>query len=91
MVEIHKQIDELTVEQWNFGLINDTLYLNSYFLLKKESKRHKNFKFLKKYDRLMHRDNTIQESEVPFTEELKTEALNQFMSKIKVLKWSEKK
>ena len=39
----------------------------------------------------MHRDNTIQESEVPFTEELKTEALNQFMSKIKVLKWSEKK
>ena len=74
MVEIHKQIDELTVEQWNFGLINDTLYLNSYFLLKKESKRHKNFKFLKKYDRLMHRDNTIQESEVPFTEELKTEA-----------------
>ena len=48
MVEIHKQIDELTVEQWNFGLINDTLYLNSYFLLKKESKRHKNFKFLKK-------------------------------------------
>ena len=60
-------------------------------MLKKESKRHKNFKFLKKYDRLMHRDNTIQESEVPFTEELKTEALNQFMSKIKVLKWSEKK
>jgi hypothetical protein len=38
----------------------------------------------------MGRGNTITEIEVPFTDELKAEALNQFVSTIKILKWSER-
>ena len=89
-MQIEKQIDDLTFVRWRFTFIDKTLYLDGYALLQKESKRHKNFKVLKKYDRLMGRDNTIQESEVHFTDEIKAEALNQFVSTIKVLKWSER-
>jgi hypothetical protein len=89
-MQIEKQIDELTFERWRFAFMHGTIFLDGYCLLQKESKRHKNFRVLKQYDRIMGRNNTIVESDVPFTEELKTEALNQFISKIKVLKWSER-
>ena len=87
---MEKQIDDLTFVRWRFTFINNTLYLDGYFLLQKESKRHKKFKVIEKYNRLMVRDNTLKESEVPFTDELKAEAINQFVSKIKVIKWSER-
>ena len=90
MIQIEKQIDELTFERWTFTWIDNTIYLDGYVVIQKESKRHKNYKCLKKYSRLMSRDNTILESDVPFTDELKTEALNQFVSKVKVRKWSER-
>ena len=89
-MEIEKQIDELTHERWRFSFINRNIYLESYYVLQKESKMHRNYQILKKYERLSKRDSNIEESEVPFTDELKAEALNQFVSTIKVLKWSER-
>lgn len=89
-MEIEKQIDDLTFERWSFTFMYGTIFLDGYCLLQKESKRHKNFRVIKQYDRIMGRNNTIVESEVPFTNELKAEALNQFVSTIKVLKWSER-
>ena len=89
-MEIEKQIDDLTFERWRFTFMYGTIFLDGYCLLQKESKRHRNFRVLKQYDRIMGRNNTIVESEVPFTDELKAEALNQFVSTIKVRKWSER-
>jgi hypothetical protein len=89
-MEIEKQIDELTIEKWRFRFIDRNIYLESYYILQKESKRHKNYRTLKKYERLSKRDSNVEESEVPLTDELKQEALNQFVSKIKILKWSER-
>ena len=89
-MEIEKQIDELTIERWRFSFIDRNIYLESYYVLQKESKRHRNYRTLKKYERLSKRDSNIEEVDVPFTNELKQEALNQFVSKIKVLKWSER-
>jgi hypothetical protein len=90
MIQIEKQIDELTFERWTFTWIDNHIYLDGYSMLRKESKRHKNYNVLKKYSRLMSRDNTIMESDVPFTTEIKAEAYDQFVSKIKVRKWSER-
>lgn len=89
-MEIEKQIDELTLERWRFSFIDRNIYLESYYVLQKESKRYRNYRILKKYERLSKRDSNTEESEVPFTDELKAEALNQFVSTIKVLKWSER-
>lgn len=89
-MEIEKRIDDLTFERWWFIFLYGSIFLDGYCLLQKESKRHKNFRVLKQYNRTMGRSNTIVESEVPFTNELKAEALNQFVSTIKVLKWSER-
>jgi hypothetical protein len=90
MIEIEKKIDELTIEKWIFRYINENLYLDNYVILQRESNRHKKFKTLKMYDRLMTRHNSIEESEVPFNDELKAEVLNKYMSTIKVIKWSER-
>jgi len=89
-MEIEKQIDDLTFERWRFTFMYGTIFLDGYYLLQKENKRKRNFKVLKQYNRIMGRGNTITEIEVPFTDELKAEALNQFVSTIKVLKWSER-
>ena len=74
MIHIDKQIDELTFERWTFTWIHNHLYLDGYSMLRKESKRHKNYNILKKYSRLMSRDNNIMESDVPLTAEIKAEA-----------------
>ena len=89
-MEIIKQIDELTFQKWGFTFIDRILFLNSYCICKKESKRHKNFKTLKSYERLDGRGSNMTEDEVPLTDELKMEVINQFMSTLKVIKWSER-
>lgn len=90
-MEIQRQITELTSEKWRFTFLDNVIYLDSYFLLEKESKRHKNVKVIKKYERINERDNTMTESDVIVTDELKEEVLKQFMSTIKVIKWSERR
>ena len=87
---IERTKDELTKETWNFTLIRETLFLNGYQLLKRESTRKRKYIAVKKYDRLQRRDSTIEESEVPFTEEIKKEALQRYFETIDVRRWSER-
>ena len=89
-MEIERTIDDLTIERWTFIILQNNIYLNSYVLLQKESKSKRNFNILMKYDRIFNRNSTIKESEVPFTNELKQDVLNKYISTIKVLKWSDK-
>lgn len=90
-MNIERRIDELTIERWGFYCTQDRIYLDSYCLLKKESKKDKKYRVIKSYDRLRERDSTLKESEVPFNEAIKTEAFNRFVSGVKVLRWSERK
>lgn len=89
-MEIVKQIDELTQEVWNFWFNNGNLYLDRYFLKKREDKKKRVYRNIKTYDRIFSRNNNIEEDEVPLPEEIKQEALRLFTSNIKVLKWSER-
>lgn len=94
-VEITKQIDELTEEQFRFALFDSplSLILDSYALFTKETKRHKH-KVVKRYGRLDRKDftfNQIEESQVPLTEEIKKEALDKLIGSLKVQVWSEYK
>ena len=82
--------DELTKETWDFTLIHETLFLNGYQLLKRENTRKRKYSTIKKYDRLQRRYSTIEESEVPFTEEIKKEALQRYFETIDVRRWSER-
>jgi hypothetical protein len=87
---IEKQIDELTIERFEFYQTENKLYLDKYFIMKRENTRKRNYNTVVRYDRLRERDNTITEAEVPFTDEIKTQAINQFTNSIKCLKWSER-
>ncbi len=88
---IERYVDELTKEQWGIVFIDMRLYLDSYYLLKRDSTRHKKYHSEKKYERLSGRDSTIKEQEVPFPCNVKQEALDRFTNSIKVMKWGERK
>ena len=87
---IERVKDELTKETWDFTLIRDTLFLNGYQLLKRENTRRRKYSAIKKYDRLQSRNSTIEESQVPFTDEIKKEALDRYFETIDVRRWSER-
>ena len=82
--------DELTKETWDFTLIRETLFLNGYQLLKRENTRKRKYSAIKKYDRLQRRNSTIEESEVPFTDEIKKEALQMYFETVDCRRWSER-
>lgn len=89
MIEVTKQVDELTIERWSFYFMYNKLFLDRYCLMHKESKRERTYKVIGRYNRLSRRDSSIGEIEVPLPEDVKQEAFNKFISEIKVLKWSE--
>lgn len=87
---IERVKDELTKECWDFRLIRQTLFLDGYQLLKRESTRKRKYIAVKIYDRLQSRSSNIKESEVPFTKEIKKEALERYFETIDVRRWSER-
>ena len=94
MVQIIKQIDELTTETYIFTTMNmdsdkPVLYLDRYWVSVKETKRHKP-RIVSNYSRLSGRDSNLTEDQVPLTDELKAEAIQLYISKIIVRKWSER-
>jgi hypothetical protein len=90
-IRFEHRIDELTIEKWEFYQTDNNIYLDGYVVLMRESTLKRNYtKVLKRYDRLMERDSTIKESEVPFTDEIRKEAIKQFTDTIRCIKWSER-
>lgn len=77
-------------QEWSFTLINQTLILDRYTQLEKVAGNQRRYETVKHYDRLYKRHNNITEAEIPLPEDVKKEALEQYISQITVKKWSEK-
>tara|TARA_R110001632_G_scaffold229381_1_gene365452 strand:+ start:120 stop:392 length:273 start_codon:yes stop_codon:yes gene_type:complete len=90
MIEIKKQRNALRIEVWIFTVIRNTLFLDKYYTAEKESTRHRKYKNTLYYDRIMRRNNTIKEEEVPLSRDIKEEALNMYFDKVKCMKWNER-
>ena len=88
---IEKQIDELTKEQFRFWINGNTIVLDAYYLFSRENKRKRNYKFVKRYERLTDRNSFTPLQEVPLTEEIKTEVLQEYFKTLKVMTWEEYK
>lgn len=80
---------ELTKITYDFYFMDGTLYLDSYREWEKPTKRS-GYKLKGNYDRLRERDSSIKESEVPLGDEIKAQAMKEFISKLSVKRWSEK-
>jgi hypothetical protein len=89
-IYVEKVIDDLTTEQFHFYQTENKLYLDKYYLMKRENTKQRSYKVIKRYDRLMERDSTLTEAQVPFTDEIKALAIKQYVDSIKCLKWSER-
>ena len=90
MYKIKKQINALKIEVWEFVIIRNTLYLDKYYTAEKESTRHRKYKKILYYDRIMNRNNTIAEEEIPLSNDIKEEALSIYFNQVKCIKWSER-
>lgn len=89
MIIVEKTIDDLTLEKFTFITLDHKLYLDTYSIRKRESKRH-TYKLIKLYNRLSTRDSSMTEDEVPFTLGIRAEALQMYKDTLKCLKWSER-
>lgn len=86
---IEKKIDELTKESFRFWINGNVIILDAYYLFSRENSRKRNYNALKIYERVGGRDNNIAPQEVPFTEEIKIEALQEYIKTLKVMPWEE--
>lgn len=88
---IEIKIDDLNKEVYRFWENGTTLVLDSYYLLSRENKRKQKWNYLKTYERISSRGANTAESEVPFTEEIRQLALDEYVKLLKVKTWSEYK
>lgn len=89
-ITITNQIDKNTIEEYGFTIMDSNIiYLNTYRIATKEP-RQRYARTVKRYDRLNSRDSTIKEEDVPFTPEIREEAIRIFSTQLKCLKWSER-
>ena len=89
-IEIKKERNAVKIEVWRFSMIRDTLFLETYYIAEKQSTRHRKYINKVYYDRIMSRNNTIEEADVPLSREIKEEALNLYFNKVKCKKWGDR-
>jgi hypothetical protein len=83
--------DNLTQQQFEFIEIDCHLYLERYRLLTRPDIKSKKWTVRDRYNRLgRSNENTLTEDQVPLTPALRQEALQQYVSQLKCLKWSER-
>lgn len=90
-MKIEKHIDELNKEEFNFWINGNSIILNSYFLFSCENIRKRKYNIVKKYSRISERDSNITLEEVPFTQEIREEALSEYVKTLRVVTWTEYK
>lgn len=88
-ITLTKHITENKFEQWSFWFYDsrETLVLDSYKVMQRESHRHK-FKPVKQYSRLDNRDINplirLKLEDVPFDQDIGQQAIAELASRIKV-------
>jgi hypothetical protein len=86
--------DQLRRVTWAFWFHERALVVDSYIIESRPTKRH-NFKIARAYFRLpvgmgaLLDSEKIAEADVPLTDEIRDRALREFVSQIKVVRWSE--
>lgn len=74
---------ELMTHRWIFWVKDATITVDVFIILGRESKRHK-LKMVGRYNRIMHRDSSIKEAEVPLTNYIKDKAKELFINQLTV-------
>lgn len=82
--------DRLTQWVWRFWFHNHTLWLDGYEELQRPTRRH-GFNTTIRYQRIMGRDNSLNESDVVLRADVMEEAIKKFTEGITVKRWSERK
>lgn len=90
LVVITKNNGKLEQQEWRFILIDCVLYLDFYTMWTRKTANHKYTSSDGIYSRINDRECRLKESDVPYTDELKAEAIAKLTQMITVKKWSER-
>ena len=85
-IEVENKIDDLSFERWVFIEIDNSLYLNRYYLYKKENKKKRKYLVVGLYDSLRSSFSNMTEGEVKLPNWVKKKAWWKYAEQIKVLK-----
>jgi len=85
---MERAVDDLHKEEWTFWYNdgNGVLYLDGYTAWERKTRRH-GWKAVTVWRRLDRRDNTMAESDVPFTDEIRERAKKEFADRVRVDLW----
>jgi hypothetical protein len=88
MIEIQKKSDDgLTVEMWRFSLIGNHIVLDEYCKMTRPTRRHKG-KVASRYNRLVMRESTLAEADVPWSTDIAEEAMRLYVATLRVVRLS---
>ena len=89
-LELKKVISDNTYDEYNFYISDNIIYLDEYRrkTIKEGTKR--SYIVAKFYVRLSTRNSNIQESDVPFDDDIRKEVIEKYCSTIVCKKWSER-
>jgi hypothetical protein len=75
----------LDAQEWTFTIIEEQVVLQTYRVLTRETKRHKE-RGRQYYNRLNERNSTMKQAEVPLPDDVAAEALAQVLARFRVVR-----
>lgn len=91
-IRIEQHENELRKLVWGFITLDQKIILDTFHIEFKETKKHKwRVAPKSKYNRIIKRESDLQEGDVNLPDEVKRQAMDELISEIEVLKWSEYK
>jgi len=88
-MQVERKIDDLNRLTWGFMMIDKNIVLSTYSVWNRETKRH-GWKIVDAYSSHNRRGSSFQEIDVPLPEDVKEEALNLYVSMLRVCKFSDR-
>ena len=87
---LKKLISDNTYDEYKFYISDNIIYLDEYRRKTIKEGIKRTYIVAEFYDRLSTRKSNIQESDVPFDDDIRKEAIDKYCSTIVCKKWSER-
>lgn len=92
LITIERPEGDLRKQVWKFSLLDSNLVLDGYSILTRKTTRHRNWEVERIYSRTQSTRSyyppvIMAESDVPWPEDVRAEALTKLVEQIKVVRW----
>ena len=86
---VERKLDDFNRLTWGFIMIDKNIVVSTYSVWARQTKRH-GWKIVNSYRSHDRRHSSLQENDVPLPEDVKQEALDLYVSMLRVCKFSDR-